>query len=215
MWMWLRYVIFNILSYTSYRHYKLIEDLTDFIGVIQIKGKISSIALPLHVDSISQIAIYWCHFLVALISIRRNLYQLKNNPLKTIIDLHSIIRNNSNIYLYQTFSKKKEFVIVEADKFLCVWKFIHSAYQNQFYNFQNMLVLSDELMNEIHPLHISNILLSLLSIPVAILVLCPRFHLFLGMFIHLLEMNEVYGNNFSMHIFSIVRQQASYVICYF
>lgn len=50
-------------------------------------------------------------------------------------------------------------------------------------------VLSDELMNEIHPLHISNILLSLLSIPVAILVLCPRFHLFLGMFIHLLEMN--------------------------
>lgn len=78
-------------------------------------------------------------------------------------------------------------------------------------------VLSDELMNEIHPLHISNILLSLLSIPVAILslVLCPRFHLFLGMFIHLLEMNEVYGNNFSMHIFSIVRQQASYATCYF
>lgn len=52
-------------------------------------------------------------------------------------------------------------------------------------------VLSDELMNEIHPLHISNILLSLLSIhvPVDILVLCPRFHLFLGMLIHLLEMN--------------------------
>lgn len=76
-------------------------------------------------------------------------------------------------------------------------------------------VLSDELMNEIHPLHISNILLSLLSIPVDILVLCLRFHLFLGMFIHLLEMNEVYGNNFSMHIFSIVRQQASYATCYF
>lgn len=76
-------------------------------------------------------------------------------------------------------------------------------------------VLSDELMNEIHPLHISNILLSLLSIPVDILVLCPRFHLFLGMFIHLLEMNKVYGNNFSMHIFSSVRQQASYATCYF
>lgn len=47
MWMWLRYVIFNILSYTSYRHYKLIADLTDFLGEIQIKGKKSSIALPL------------------------------------------------------------------------------------------------------------------------------------------------------------------------
>lgn len=74
---------------------------------------------------------------------------------------------------------------------LCLKVYIHNAYQNQFYNFKNMLVhvLSDELMNEIHPLLISNILLSLLSIPVDILVLCPRFHLFLGMFIHLLEMN--------------------------
>lgn len=68
-----------------------------------------------------------------------------------------------------------------------------------------MLVFSDELMNEIYFLYILNILLFLLSILVVILVFCFRFYLFFGMFIYLLEMNEVYGNNFFMYIFFIVR----------